>query len=54
MQQTLNTKCPENLGHQEKTQTKNNRNRSPAQRHRKYIQQNLRRKLFQTKEGYAS
>ena len=38
-----------------KTKPKNNRSRrrrTPAQKHRKYIQQNHRRKLSQPKEGY--
>ena len=40
----------------EKTKRKNNKDRkkrSPTQRHRKYIQQNLRKKLSQPKEGHA-
>ena len=43
------------MGHNGKTKHKNNRDkrlRAPAQRHRKYIQQIHRRKLFQPKEGY--
>ena len=41
------------MGHHEKTKHMNNRDRkSPTQKHRKYIQQNHRRKLFQPKERY--
>ena len=43
------------MGHNGKTKHKTNRDkrlRDPAQRHRKYIQQIHRRKLFQPKEGY--
>ena len=52
---TLNPKHPGNLGHNEKTKSKNNRNRGeqrfPGQRTWKCLQQNCRRKLPQPKEG---
>ena len=43
------------MGHHEKTKPKNNkyRRKSLTQKHRKYFQQNHRRKLFQPKEKYA-
>ena len=44
------------MGHHEKTKPKNNKNRrrrSLTQKHRKYIQQDHRRKLSQPKEIYA-
>ena len=57
IQQILNTKLPENLGHDEKTKPKNNRGRRrsriKAPWHRKYIQQNYRRKLSQPKVGHT-
>ena len=48
-------KHPRNLGHHEMTKAENNRDRrrTPAQRHKNYIQQNHRRKLSQPKKGYT-
>ena len=55
-QQILNTKHPGFLENHEKAKYKTNRDRkrTPAQSHRKYIQQNHRRKLSQPKEGHAN
>ena len=42
------------MGHHEKTKHMNNRDRkSPTQKHRKYIQQNHRRKLSEHKQGHV-
>ena len=45
------------MGHLDKTKPKNNRGRRKrritAQRPRKYVEQNYRRKLFQSKEEYS-
>lgn len=42
------------MGHHEKAKPKNDRDRrTPAQRHRKYIQQDQRRKRPQPKERYV-
>ena len=52
-----NTKHPGDVGHHENTKPKNNRDRRmrriPAQGHRRYIQENYRRKLSQPKEGHT-
>ena len=49
-----NPRYPENPGHNEKTKPKYNRNKAevrvPAQRSRKHLQQNHKRKVLQPKE----